>query len=256
MKAVILCGGMGTRLREQTEFMPKPLVEIGGMPILWHVMKIYSHYGVNDFVLCLGYKGNMIKDYFMDFEWMANDFTLHMNSKKDITIHEPHNLEDWTVTFADTGLETNTGGRVKRIEKYVGDEKFFCTYGDGVSNIDISTLLKHHESKGKTGTITAIHPMSRYGIIETEDGMVTSFKEKPRLDGVINGGFFVFEKGIFDYLDDNSVLEQEPLKNLAKDGELAVYEHNNFWKCMDTFKDATELNSIWNSGDVPWRVWE
>lgn len=230
MKVVLLCGGMGTRLREQTEFMPKPLVEIGGMPILQHIMKIYSHYGHNEFVLCLGYKGDMIKEYFKN--------------------------SDWNITFADTGLETNTGGRIKKIEKYVDGDTFMCTYGDGVSNIDLNKLLEQHEKMAKIATLTAIHPMSRFGIIETEDGLVKSFKEKPRLDGIINGGFFVFNKDVFDYLDDNSVLEQEPLKNLSKDNQLAVYEHQDFWECMDTFKDAKELNQMWDSGNVPWRIWE
>ncbi|MBN2518227.1 MAG: glucose-1-phosphate cytidylyltransferase [Candidatus Altiarchaeota archaeon] len=255
MKVLILCGGAGTRLKEQTEFMPKPLVEIGGMPILWHIMKIYSHYGYKDFVLCLGYKGSMIKDYFMNFEWMANDFTLDLSSKKERTIHEPNNLEDWRVTFADTGLETNTGGRIKRVEKYVDGDTFLCTYGDGLADIDIGKLLAHHKKMGKAATLTAIHPTSRFGVIETKDGIVNSFKEKPRLDGLINGGFFVFNKKVFDYLDDDSVLEQEPLKNIAKDRQLSVFEHNGFWGCMDTFKDANDLNRLWESGNPPWRVW-
>ncbi|PIN86288.1 glucose-1-phosphate cytidylyltransferase [Candidatus Woesearchaeota archaeon CG10_big_fil_rev_8_21_14_0_10_44_13] len=255
-KVVILCGGMGTRLREQTEFMPKPLVEIGGMPILWHIMKTYSHYGFKDFILCLGYKGDMLKEYFVNFEWKANDFTLNLKSKKEKIIHS-NNTDDWNITFVNTGLETNTGGRIKKIEKYIDGDMFLVTYGDGVADIDINKLMAYHNSLKPTATLSAIHPISRFGVIEVDNkGFAKSFKEKPQLDGVINGGFFVFNRKIFDYLDENCVLEQDPLMALAKENKLAVYEHKGFWYCMDTFKDMEYLNGLWKKGNVPWKVWK
>lgn len=257
MKVVILCGGMGTRMREETEFKPKPLVPIGRMPVLWHIMKIYSHYGFRDFILCLGYKGEMIKEYFLNFEEMTNDFTLNLRSKKEkVTHHNKERLEDWNITFVDTGFETNTGGRVKGIEHLVDGDEFFLTYGDGLSNVNISKLLDYHRSKKKVGTLTAINPTSPFGIIEVANGIAKSFKEKPRLEGLINGGFFVFNKKIFDYLEENSILEEEPLKRLTAEKGLAVYEHNDFWQCMDTFKDVERLNKMWREGDTPWKVWE
>lgn len=257
MKVVILCGGMGTRMREETEFKPKPLVPIGRMPVLWHIMKIYSHYGFKDFILCLGYKGEMIKEYFLNFEEMTNDFTLNLRSKKEkVTHHNKERLEDWNITFVDTGFETNTGGRVKGIEHLVDGDEFFLTYGDGLSNVNISRLLDYHRSKKKVGTLTAINPTSPFGIIEVANGIAKSFKEKPRLEGLINGGFFVFNKKIFDYLEENSILEEEPLKRLTAEKGLAVYEHNDFWQCMDTFKDVERLNKMWREGDTPWKVWE
>lgn len=257
MKVVILCGGMGTRMREETEFKPKPLVPIGRMPVLWHIMKIYSHYGFRDFILCLGYKGEMIKEYFLNFEEMTNDFTLNLRSKKEkVTHHNKERLEDWNITFVDTGFETNTGGRVKGIEHLVDGDEFFLTYGDGLSNVNIGKLLDYHRSKKKVGTLTAINPTSPFGIIEVANGIAKSFKEKPRLEGLINGGFFVFNKKIFDYLEENSILEEEPLKRLTAEKGLAVYEHNDFWQCMDTFKDVERLNKMWREGDTPWKVWE
>ena len=257
MKVVILCGGTGTRMREETEFKPKPLVPIGKMPVLWHIMKIYSHYGFKDFVLCLGYKGEMIKEYFLNFEEMTNDFTLNLRSKKEkVTHHDKAHLEDWNITFADTGLETNTGGRVKGIEHLIDGDEFFLTYGDGLSNVNIMKLLDYHRSKKKVGTLTAIHPTSPFGIIEVSNGIAKSFKEKPRLEGLINGGFFIFNKKIFDYLEENSVLEEEPLRKLTDERRLAVYEHTDFWQCMDTFKDVERLNKMWREGDTPWKVWK
>ncbi len=256
-KVVILCGGMGTRLKEETEFRPKPLVEIGGRPILWHIMKIYAYYGYKDFVLCLGYKGNMIKEYFMNYECMNNDFTINLGHKRDITFHGSHNEVDWNITLADTGLETNTGGRIKRIEKYIKEPLFLATYGDGVADIDLDALLDYHLEKGKIATITGLHPLSKYGVFEVDgDGLVGSFKEKPRLDDWVSGGFFVFDRRIFDYLDENSILEKEPMERLAREGKMAVYHHKGFWQSMDTFKDAMALNRIWNRGGVPWRIWE
>ncbi|MCD4820815.1 MAG: glucose-1-phosphate cytidylyltransferase [Methanococcoides sp.] len=257
MKVVILCGGKGTRMREETEYKPKPLVEIGGMPILWHIMKIYSYYGYNDFVLCLGYKGNMIKEYFLNFEWLANDFTLHMgNGKGEVTNHA-HTMENWNITFADTGENTNTGGRVNKIRKYVeDDDSFFLTYGDGLSNINISDLLEYHKSKNKIATVTGTKPPSRFGVIESDSsGIVKSFAEKPIKNDAINGGFYVLNKGIFDYLTDESVFEQDALPSLAKDRGLAVYTHEGFWQPMDTYKEVEEFNTRWDANIRPWVIW-
>lgn len=259
MKVVILCGGKGTRLHEETEFKPKPLVRIGGMPILWHIMKLYSTYGHKDFVLCLGYKGEMIKDYFLNFEEMANDFTLNLRSKENrIVHHEDKNLDDWKITFVDTGLETQTGGRIKRIERHIGDdEDFLLTYGDGLSNVDLNELYRFHKAKGCILTMTGVHPMSPYGLIEYQDGIASSFKEKPRLEDIVSGGFFVCQRKLFSFLspDENCIFEEEPMRNLADRGQLAVFEHNGFWYAMDTQKHVNELNAIWNAGKAPWKIW-
>jgi glucose-1-phosphate cytidylyltransferase len=258
-KVVILCGGKGTRLHEETEFKPKPLVKIGGMPILWHIMKIYSAFGYKDFILCLGYKGEMIKDYFLSFEEMVNDFTLNLRSKEArIVYHENENLDDWKITFVDTGLETQTGGRIKRVEKFIGaDQDFFLTYGDGLSNINLDQLYQFHQSMGCTLTLTGVHPPSQFGVIKFERGVASSFKEKPRLEGVISGGFFVCNRKIFDYLtpDESCIFEEQPMRNLADQGQLAVFEHQDFWYAMDNQKHVNELNKIWDSGAVPWKQW-
>lgn len=255
IKVVILCGGMGTRLREETEYKPKPLVEIGGKPILWHIMNTYSHYGFKDFVLCLGYKGNLIKKYFLNYESMNNDFTIDLATNKVY----PQNItpNDWKVTLSDTGETTQTGARIKRIEKYIDNDLFMVTYGDGVANIDIKKLLEFHKSHGKIGTITGVPSMSKFGELNVRDDSVLRFIEKPKKDDAfINGGFFVFNKKFFDYLNDNEncILEKEPLENLAKDGELKIYKHADFWHCMDTYRDFMYLNNVWNSGNVPWRI--
>lgn len=256
MKTVILCGGKGTRMREETEFKPKPLVEIGGMPILWHIMKIYSHYGYNDFVLCLGYKGNMIKDYFLNFEWFSNDFTLSLGDgcrKTDIHTKSPVN---WNITFANTGEETDTGGRVKKIEKYIDGNEFFLTYGDAVADIDIRRLYNYHKVMGKMATVTAVHPSSRFGVLEIDDkGIARSFHEKPAVNGVINGGYFVLNREVFDHMDDNCNFEKDVLKEISQKGELAVYTDCKYWQCMDTYKEAEEFNKQWNNGHHPWVVW-
>ncbi len=251
---VILCGGTGTRLREHTEHIPKPLVQIGGMPVLVHIMKHYAHYGFKKFILCLGYKGEMIKDYFIKHEWLLNDFTLVQNK----IIKHTKTDDDFSITFIDTGQKTNTGGRLKKIEKYITGNNFLVTYGDGLSNVDIKKLFEHHVNKGKIATLTSINPTSPFGVIEIEDGLVKSFKEKPKLEGFINGGFFAFNKKIFDYLNDDSILEEEPLRKLASEGQLATFVHNDFWACMDTFKDNERLNAIWEStgGKAPWRTWD
>jgi glucose-1-phosphate cytidylyltransferase len=249
LKVVILCGGLGTRLKEETEFKPKPMVIVGNKPLLWHIMKIYSHYGFKDFILCLGYKGEMIKEYFSQSKLMSNDSLLNSNDKKEI--------ESWNITLADTGLETNTGGRIKKIEKYINEDNFMVTYGDGVADINIKSLLNYHLTKNKIATLTSIQPMSRFGIIEFDnEGTITSFKEKPKLDGWISGGFFVFKKGIFDYLKENDILEEEPLKKLARDKQLSAYLHQGFWECMDTFKDLQRLNQFWNTNKAFWKIWE
>lgn len=248
---------MGTRLREETEFRPKPLIEIGGKPILWHIMKIYSHYGYNDFVLCLGYKGHMIKEYFLNYRLMNSNFTLHLNSRSEPAFHSPNLSEDWTITFADTGLEAMTGARVKRIEPYVSGDDFMLTYGDGVSDIELMRLWKFHKSHGKVGTVAGVRPLSRFGEFLVEDGRVKEFTEKPPLSGgLINGGFFVFKRKFFDYVrdDDACILEHEPLERLVAEGQLMSYSHTGFWHCMDTYRDFVALNEYWKRG-APWRVW-
>ncbi len=258
MKVVILCGGFGTRLKEETEFKPKPLVTIGHMPILWHIMKIYSHYGYKDFVLCLGYKSNEIKNFFMTYDILKHDFTLNLGNRKSAKVYHNSNLlEDWTITFAETGLETNTGGRIKKIEKHIKDDNFFMTYGDGLADLNINELYKFHIKHKKIATLTSIQPTSRFGVLDFDkNGTVISFKEKPKLDGWINGGFFVLKKDVFDYIGENDVLEQEPIRKLAKNNQLIAFQHKGFWECMDTHRDFEMLNKIWNSGNVPWKVWK
>jgi len=252
MKVVILCGGKGTRMREETEYRPKPLVEIGGKPILWHIMKSYSSYGLNDFILCVGYKGEMIKQYFMDMYWRNNDFTLHFNGDRKIEYHTKEE-EDWNITIINTGIETMTGGRLKQVEKYIDDKEFMFTYGDGLSNVNIIELLEFHRKKGKIGTLTGVNPISTFGVMEVKDGIVNSFKEKPILNNRINGGFMVFNRDIFKYLgSEDCFFEQEPIRNLAKDKQLAVYEHNGFWTAIDTFKDVEAVNKLWDKGEHLW----
>src|SRR3989344_1039511 len=256
MKVFILAGGVGTRLVEETEIKPKPMVEIGGKPILWHIMKHYSHYGFKDFVLALGYKGEMIKEYFMELQSLKHsDFTVKMGDESSLTKHKSSH-EDWTITFANTGLDTNTGGRIKRIEKYIDTEQFFCTYGDGVSDINLHDLLKFHNKMGKTATITCIRPLSQFGILQIGSNLVTDFKEKPLLKDYINGGFFVFKREFFDVLKDDDILEKAPLETLAKKKQLAAYKYNGFWQCMDTFKDNQQLNEMWASNQAKWKVWD
>lgn len=257
-KVVILCGGRGTRLREETEFIPKPLVRIGNMPILWHIMKIYSHYGFNDFILCLGYKGDLIKQFFIDFSWMANDFTINLSSNKKNIIYNADNKADWNITFAYTGEDTETGGRIKKIEKYVGDDYFLATYGDGVADINIKNLIKTHKEKDKIVTVTASHPTSRFGTLEIDaNDIVTSFREKPITKDWVSSGFFVFKRKIFDYLDDNDgcILERKPFETLTKERQKSVYKHEGFYMGMDTYKEVKMLNDCWNSGKAPWKIW-
>lgn len=257
MKIVILCGGLGTRLREETEYKPKPMVEIGDRPILWHIMKIYSAYGFNEFVLCLGYKGEMIKDYFYHYKIRNNDFSINLRSG-DIAINDSKEENDWNVVLANTGLYSMTGARIKRVEKYIDGDQFMLTYGDGVTDMNISELLEFHKKHGKIGTVTGVYPPSRYGELRIEGDRVVSFDEKPDT-GVapISGGYFVFNREFFDYLksDDSCVLEKEPLANLARDGQLKVYNHRGFWQCMDTYRDYMFLNDLWKSNRAHWKVW-
>ncbi len=259
MKAVILCGGKGTRLQEETEYRPKPLVKIGSMPILWHIMKLYSHYGVKDFILALGYKGEMIKEYFLNFEELSNNFTLNLRSREDRVVHEAEaTLEDWKITFVDTGLETQTGGRIARIRRYLGDDtEFFLTYGDAVSDVNIDSLYRFHKEQGTILTVTGINQTSPFGVIEVEDGRAKGFKEKPKLDGLISGGFFVCDYSVFDYVsrDVGCVFEEDPLKKISEVNQLAVYPHNGYWQCMDTYKHMLDLNKTWNDDQAPWKIW-
>ena len=255
MKAVILAGGLGTRLREQTEFRPKPMVEVGGRPILWHIMKIFSHYGINDFVVCIGYRGDVIKEYFLDYEARNNDFTITLGKSHDIVFHDQHLESDWRVTVAETGRETLTGGRVKRIERYIDDDQFIVTYGDGLADVDVSSLLKFHEDHGRVATVTTVQPLSRFGVLDVSpDGMVEQFREKPQVDGWVNAGFFVFGRQVFDYLTDDCTLEHAPLERLAKEQQLAAFRHEGFWQPMDTYREAKLLNDLWDEG-APWKVW-
>jgi glucose-1-phosphate cytidylyltransferase len=258
VKVVILCGGLGTRLREETEFRPKPLVDIGGRPILWHIMKIYAYNGFRDFVLCLGYRGDMIKEYFLNYEAMTNDFTICLGRQNHITYHGAHNEQDFHVTLVDTGLETMTGGRVKRVEKHIEGDNFIVTYGDGVANLDIRALVDFHHSHGRLATVTTVRPISRFGILDVEgNGRVLNFAEKPQLDGWASAGFFVFNRRVFDYLSvDDCVLEREPLERLAREGQLMAYRHTGFFFAMDTYREYKYLNELWASDQAPWKVWK
>lgn len=252
---IILCGGMGTRLREETEYKPKPMVEIGGRPMVWHIMKLYAHYGFRSFILCLGYKGSVIKDYFLNYEAMSNDFTVHLGRKNQMTFQSNHTEQDFEITLVDTGLRTMTGGRVKRIERFVDADTFMVTYGDGLADVDISALVDFHSAHGKLATLTATRPPSRYGLLDlSEDGQVTRFREKVQADW-INGGFMVFNRRVFDYLDLECVLENEPLERLATERQLAAFRHQGFWIGMDTYREYEMLNQMWDAGNAPWRVW-
>ena len=253
MKAVILAGGLGTRLAEETGIRPKPMVEIGGRPIIWHIMKIYSHFGVNEFVICLGYKGYMIKEYFANYALHMSDVTIDMRSGT-VDVHR-NMAEDWKICLVDTGDETMTGGRLQRAIPYLGDDDTFClTYGDGVADVDVAASIDFHRSHGKLATVTAVRPPARFGAIVMKGDQVIDFREKPQSgEGWINGGFFVFEPGVFDYLHgDSTTLEGEPLERLANDGQLMAYRHEGFWHAMDTVRDRDVLNELWRAGQAPW----
>lgn len=257
MKAVILAGGLGTRLAEETGVKPKPMVDIGSKPILWHILKLYSNHGITDFVICLGYKGYVIKEYFANYFLHSSDVTFDL-ANNSMEVHNKKS-EPWKVTLIDTGEETMIGGRIKRIIDYVKDDECFClTYGDGVSDIDIDASIKFHRSEGRLATVSAVQPPGRFGAIEMDGSRVTGFKEKPQGDGGwINGGFFVLSPKVVDYIDgDSTVWEKEPMENLAKDGELSVYMHDGFWHPMDTLRDKRYLESLWESGNAPWKLWQ
>jgi glucose-1-phosphate cytidylyltransferase len=257
LKVVILCGGLGTRLREETEYRPKPMVNIGERPILWHIMKTYAHHGFADFVLCLGYRGERIKEYFLNYEAMSNDFTICLGKQGQITHHNAHEEQNFHVTLADTGQETMTGGRVRRISKYIHEDTFMVTYGDGVANLNIEALLDFHKSHGKLATVTTVRLSSRFGMIDVDpQGEVLNFAEKPQMDDWASAGYFVFEREVFDYLtDDQCVLEHEPLKRLATDGQLMAYRHDGFFFAMDTYREYLQLNQLWANRQAPWKVW-
>jgi glucose-1-phosphate cytidylyltransferase len=261
IKTVILCGGLGTRIRDVADDIPKPLIRIGERPVLWHIMKTYAYYGLKDFVLCLGYKGWLIKEFFLNYHHFVTDFTLTLDSNTGVEYHSDHTENDWRITMANTGLYTQTGGRIWQVREYLEDSDIFCvTYGDGVADIDINALLDFHRSHGLIGTVTGVRPPGRFGVMEISDDETApraiSFREKPQgIAGYINGGYFVFDHRLWDFLRDDSdlVFEREPLPRLAEAGQLAVYKHQAFWQPMDTFRDWRQLNAVWDSGEAPWQ---
>jgi len=258
MKVVILCGGFGTRLREETEFRPKPMVNIGNRPILWHIMKVYAAYGHKDFVLALGYKGEMIKNYFCHYELMNNDVTIELGKPERLCIHHAHEEDGWKITLVNTGEDTLKGARLKKIQKYITGDTLMVTYGDGVANIDMGALLSFHKSHGKLATVTGINPASRFGELKVKGDEVGAFSEKPKNgNGLVNGGFFVLNRAVFDYLseDDSCDFEIGALEGIARQGELMVYKHKGFWACMDTFRDMEYLNRLWAEDKAEWKVW-
>ena len=255
MKTVLLAGGLGTRLREETEFRPKPMVDVGPKPMLWHIMKIYESAGFKDFVICAGYKSDVIKRYFSNLINMSGDFRIKYNSSVSVDFMDG-DTPDWSVIVSDTGFETMTGGRIKRIQKYIENDRFFCTYGDGLSNVNLNDLLDFHKSQNKIATLTAVHPTGRFGQLSiTTDGSVYDFSEKPMKDEWINGGFFVFEPEVLDYLSESCILEKDVLPVLAREGQLSAFKHDGFWQPMDTYRESQLLNELWNAGNAPWKVW-
>lgn len=257
MKVVILAGGFGTRISEESHLRPKPMIEIGGQPILWHIMKIYSSFGYNEFVICAGYKQQIIKEYFANYYLHRSDVTFNFSNGGEVTVHN-NVSEPWKVTVVDTGLNTMTGGRIKRIEPYIGREPFLLTYGDGLADIDIDALANFHRADGRLATITGVAVTQRFGVLDIDGaGQISSFREKRKSDGgIINGGFMVMEPEVFDYLEgDSTVFEQRPLERLAEEGQLMAYRHEGFWQCMDTQRDKQQLEALWDSGDAPWKSW-
>lgn len=257
---VILCGGKGTRLREETEFRPKPMITVGDRPLIWHIMKTYSHYGFKDFMLCLGYKGEMIREYFFNYDWNHNDVLLNLGDKTVTKLNHGHDESDWKLWLIDTGAETMTGGRLKRMTPYLrqmDSDIFLATYGDGVCNVNVEAVLDFHRNHGKLATITAVRPPSRFGELVIEDSMVSAFQEKPQTsEGWINGGYFVLSRKVLDLIEgDNTIFEASPLKTLAALGELGVYRHTGFWQCMDTYRELEYLNNLWHQGKAIWQVW-
>jgi glucose-1-phosphate cytidylyltransferase len=260
MKAVILCGGRGTRIRDVTQDIPKPMIQLGDKPILWHIMRYYSHWGHEDFILCLGYKGHIIKDFFLHYDTLTKDFTITLENHKAIEFHNDHDELGWRVTLAETGMEAQTGARLARVRKYLATEpNFMLTYGDGVGDVDLEKLLAFHISHGKIMTVTGVRPPGRFGELRRDPhGQVTEFNEKPQATtGMISGGFFVCRQEIFGYLNDREdlVLEKEPMERLVRDGQMMVYEHDGFWHPMDTYRDYLLLNSLWDKGQAPWKIW-
>ena len=260
LPVAILCGGKGTRLREETEFRPKPIINVGDKPIIWHIMKIYAHYGFKNFMLCLGYKGEVIRDYFINYDWNHSDIILELGHKRVTKLENVHDEEDWRIWLIDTGQETMTGGRIKRLSSYldkIGSDIFLATYGDGVCNVNIADLLDFHHSHGKLATVTAVRPASRFGELIIEDNIVSHFQEKPQTaEGWINGGYFVLNRKVLDLIEgDSTVFEDQPLKTLSALGELAVYRHEGFWQCMDTYRELELLNNLYNSDRALWKVW-
>jgi glucose-1-phosphate cytidylyltransferase len=256
MPVVILAGGLGTRLASETEYRPKPLVKVGHQPILWHIMKIYSFHGFKNFIICLGYKGEMIREYFFHYRLNTGDVLLDAGAERFTPLRSHQDEIDWRLILADTGKDSMTGGRIARIKDYIGSDEFLVSYGDGLADVDIGAVVAAHRAQGRIGTVTGVHPTSRFGELRLEGNLVTSFDEKQATDGWINGGFFVFNRKIFDYLEgDASVLEQAPLRRLAAEGQLGVYHHPGFWQCMDTAREVQLLNDLWNSGRPPWRIW-
>ncbi len=255
MKVIILAGGLGTRLQEETTVKPKPMVEIGGKPILWHIMNIYAHYGSKEFIIAVGYKGDVIKSYFMNYHYLQNSLSIRLRDGQ-IEAHDTIK-QDWTIHLVDTGLDTQTGGRVKRLASWVGKETFMMTYGDGVANINIRELVAFHRRHGKLATVTAVRPPARFGGMRFNGDMVIEFMEKPQIgEGWINGGFFVLEPEVFNYIEgDNTYFERDPLERLALEGQLVAYKHPDFWQCMDTLRDVHLLDSLWQEGKAPWKVW-
>jgi glucose-1-phosphate cytidylyltransferase len=257
MKAVLLAGGLGTRMREETEFRPKPMVEVGGRPVLWHIMKVLGQQGITDFVICAGYKSEYIKNYFYNYGASNLDFTVRLGDQSSTVFHGSHEEFDWTVTVAETGESTMTGGRIKMIEKYVDGETFLATYGDGIADIDLTALTTFHKNHGKTATMTVTQPTSRFGVVDIgESGLVSKFREKPKVNDWINMGYFVFEPQIFSYLSVDSVLEEEPLRRLSSQSEIGAYKHSGFWQPMDTYRESLLLNNLWDKGLAPWKNWK
>lgn len=257
MKVVLLAGGFGTRISEESRFKPKPMIEIGGMPILWHIMKEYAHFGFKEFIICAGYKQHVIKEYFADYFLHTSDITFDFRAGNKMIVHHQA-TEPWIVTIVDTGLNTMTGGRIKRIAPYVGNSAFMLTYGDGVSDVPIDKLVEFHKQHGKLCTMTAVQPEGRFGMLDIEDNQIQSFREKSKTDvGYINGGYMVLEPKIFDYIKgDSTTFEREPLEQLAAEGQLMAFKHNGFWQCMDTMRDRMKLEELWESGAAPWKVWD
>lgn len=257
MRTLILCGGQGTRMREETEYRPKPMVEVGGRPIVWHIMKTYSHYDLRSFVLCLGYRGHMIKEYFLNYEAMNNDFTINLGEQDTIKYHGKDEESRFEVTLAETGLDSMTGGRIKRAAKYLTGDTFGMTYGDGLSDVDLAKVIEFHRSHGKLATVTTVRAVSRFGTVRlAEDGQVEHFAEKPVQDNWISAGFFILDRRVIDYIEgDDTVFEQEPLQRLADEGQLMAFRHDGFFYAMDTYREYLLLNELWNEGKAPWKVW-